>query len=65
MFLLGDVYKRQALKQLIKKIKKTEYANDPTVLWAEEKLAKYEQLQSHPNAVSYTHLILLFIMNNN
>ena len=38
-----------ALKQLIKKIKKTEYANDPTVLWAEEKLAKYEQLQSHPN----------------
>ena len=38
-----------ALKQLVVKLKKTEYANDPTVLWAEEKLAKYEQLQSHPN----------------
>lgn len=36
------------LKELVEKIKKTEYANDPTVIWAEEKLSKYECLQVHP-----------------
>lgn len=36
------------LKILVEKIRKTEYANDPTVLWAMEKLEKYENLQKHP-----------------
>lgn len=36
------------LKILIKKIQRTEYADDPTVLWATEKLAKYESLQIAP-----------------
>lgn len=35
------------LKTLIAKIQQTEYANDPTVFWAVEKLAKYEKLQTH------------------
>lgn len=37
------------LKALVEKVKSTEYADDPTVLWAEERLAKYESLQSQPN----------------
>lgn len=36
------------LKALVEKVKHTEYANDPTVRWAKEKLSKYEALQSHP-----------------
>lgn len=36
------------LKELVKKVQHTEYANDPTVLWAAEKISKYETLQSHP-----------------
>ena len=36
------------LKNLVEKIKKTKYADDPTVIWAEDKLAKYESLQSRP-----------------
>lgn len=36
------------LKVLVAKMKKTEYATDPTVLWAEEKLERYELLQTHP-----------------
>lgn len=49
MHLLGIVKLLRCLEAADKENKKTEYANDPTVLWAEEKLAKYEQLQSHPN----------------
>ena len=40
------------LKALVRKIKNSEFANDPTVLWAEEKLAKYESLQSQPEHFS-------------
>lgn len=36
------------LKRLIKKVQQTEYADDPTVLWATEKLVKYESLQISP-----------------
>ena len=36
------------LKVLVEKIQSAGYANDPTVLWAAEKLSKYEALQSHP-----------------
>lgn len=36
------------LKALVNKIKKTEYADEPTVIWAQEKLAIYESLQTHP-----------------
>lgn len=36
------------LKRLIEKLQRTEYADDPTVLWATEKLAKYESLQMTP-----------------
>ena len=36
------------LKRLIKKVQHTEYADDPTVLWATEKLVKYESLQTAP-----------------
>lgn len=36
------------LKDLVGRLKVTEYADDPTVLWAEEKLAAYESLQEHP-----------------
>ena len=36
------------LKKLIEKVQRTEYADDPTVLWATEKLVKYESLQIAP-----------------
>lgn len=36
------------LKRLIEKVQRTEYADDPTVLWATEKLARYESLQIAP-----------------
>ncbi|MCQ2113698.1 MAG: nitroreductase family protein [Bacteroidaceae bacterium] len=35
------------LKQLIAKLENTDYKNDNTVVWAKEKLAKYEDLQSN------------------
>lgn len=36
------------LKKLIEKVQRTEYADDPTVLWATEKLVRYESLQTAP-----------------
>lgn len=42
------------LKVLVEKVQHTAYANDPTVLWAAEKLSKYEALQSHPE--DFKHL---------
>lgn len=36
------------LKAIINKLKDTEYAEDPTYIWASEKLACYEMLQNQP-----------------
>lgn len=37
------------LKSLLVKLKNTNYSNDPSYHWAEDKLAKYEELQDNPS----------------